>query len=156
MTDTAASLACVLAQTEREPITPPDQITMYRRCACMKLPGRACPACLEQKWLKICCDCFGLGRLYKQARLGGQERTEKCGKCSGAGTIPCPRVEIPLAEEEERAIAMGAENPLLMEKLEEDQADQADQADQPKPRGRGRQKSEPATAVISAVVENQE
>lgn len=145
-TATAASIAVGLHQLTAEPVA--EVLTMYRRCSCdipgapnTKIAGRACRFCLEQKWTKCCVSCFGLGTLHKQARTGGQDRTERCGKCMGIGWIPCPRVEIPLAEEEERAIAMGAENPLLMEKLADDGL-----VDQPK------RKKKSDSAVTSTVI----
>lgn len=147
---TAASLAVGLHQTTAE--EPEQTLTMYRRCACdipsaphTKIPGRACRFCLEQKWQKVCVECFGLGTLHKQARIGGQDRTERCGKCMGVGWIACPRIEIPLAEEEERAIQAGAENPLLIEKLAADQG--GDQGGGNEPAKKSKKKSEPLTSA---------
>lgn len=112
LTATSASIAVTLAQTSKE-TSQEEILTMYRRCACKtgsiagKLPGRACPRCWEQGWTKCCVTCFGLGTLHKQTREGAQPRTERCGKCMGTGWIPCPKFEIPAAEQEEKAVLAG-------------------------------------------------
>lgn len=69
----------------------------YKPCACMgKAPGRGCRICFDQLWLKRCRACLGLG-LVSKIRIG-TERKDRCGPCMGSGWMPCPRVEISVAE----------------------------------------------------------
>jgi hypothetical protein len=105
----SATLAVILAQTTKEPSPTFDVPTMYRRCGCMgKMIGRACGKCLDRAWLKTCLDCYGLGTLSKAARLGGQERTERCGRCMGAGWTPMAMVDLAAALAEEKALTEAA------------------------------------------------
>ena len=82
--------------------TPPAPAAIYKFCGCLaKSPGRACLRCWDFHWLKSCPDCLGVGTLNKSTRLGAQDRTERCGRCMGQGWQPCPKREIPLAEQQE-------------------------------------------------------
>ncbi len=80
------------------PIQPGSPQSPYRRCSCLGvMPGRACTACNNTRWLKVCQACSGEGIITANNRLGSSPRRDRCGFCMGRGSTPATFAEVAAA-----------------------------------------------------------